>query len=117
MPTKTTDDPTTDEKQGTVKETSTKSRPVKRDDEVYSGRPTTVRFTVELQRRLEVAADIAQLSVSQLLRDAAEMIIDKYMGDDPEGTIVEAAERSAERMRELFGLADTGDNSTSNEPT
>lgn len=77
----------------------------------FSGRPTTVRFSTELQKRLAVAAQVSQKSVSELMREGAEHVVDKYVGADAEtaaATIRATAEASAARMRELYGLSDAG---------
>lgn len=77
----------------------------------FSGRPTTVRLPTLLQRRLAVAAEITDKSISELMREGAELVVDKYVGDDleeAENTIRAAVEASAARMRELYGLADAG---------
>ncbi len=75
----------------------------------FSGRPTTVRFPTDLQKKLSVAAEVAGLSVSELMREGAEHVVDKYVGADPDtvaARIQATAEASATRMRELYGLTD-----------
>lgn len=75
----------------------------------FSGRPTTVRFPTDLQKRLAVAAEISGKSVSELMREGADHVVEKYVGADAAAvaaTIQAAADASAERMRELYGLAD-----------
>jgi hypothetical protein len=75
----------------------------------FSGRPTTVRFSTDLQRRLAVAAEITGMSVSELMREGAEHVVAKYVGADDAAvaaTIRAATEAKAERMRELYGISD-----------
>jgi hypothetical protein len=75
----------------------------------FSGRPTTVRFSTELQKRLAVAAEISGMSVSELMREGAEYVVARYLGaDDAEvaATIRASTEAKAERMRQLYGLDD-----------
>ena len=77
--------------------------------EAFSGRPTTVRFPTDIQKRLAVAAEITGKSVSELMREGAECVIEKYVGGDAEAAaarIRAAAEASAARMRDLYGLGD-----------
>ena len=75
----------------------------------FSGRPTTVRFPTELQKRLAVAAEITGMSVSELMREGAEHVVAKYVGADDAAvaeTIRAATEAKAERLRQLYGLGD-----------
>lgn len=75
----------------------------------FSGRPTTVRFSTDLQKRLALAAEITGMSVSELMREGAEHVVDKYVGADDAAvaaTIRAATEAKGARMRELYGLSD-----------
>lgn len=77
--------------------------------EAFSGRPTTVRFPTKIQKRLAVAAEITGKSVSELMREGAECVIERYVGGDAEAAaarISAAADASAARMRDLYGLGD-----------
>lgn len=74
----------------------------------FSGRPTTVRFPTDLQKKLAVAAKITGMSLSELMREGAEYVVDRYVGTDDAAVaarIEAAAEASAEQMRELYGLS------------
>lgn len=91
--------------------TAAASKVRSRDDAgaAFSGRPTTVRFPTELQKRLAVAAEITGMSVSELMREGAEYVVEKYVGADDASvaaTIQAATDAKATRMRELYGLSD-----------
>lgn len=77
--------------------------------QAFSGRPTTVRFPTDIQKRLAVAAEITGKSVSELMREGAECVIEMYVGADAEAAaarIRAATEANAARMRKLYGLSD-----------
>ena len=77
--------------------------------QAFSGRPTTVRFPTDIQKRLAVAAEITGKSVSELMREGAECVIARYVGSDDEAAaarIRAATEANAARMRKLYGLSD-----------
>ena len=77
--------------------------------QAFSGRPTTVRFSTDLQKKLAVASKITEMSVSELMREGAEYVVAKYLGADNTAvaeTIRAATEADAKRMRELYGLTE-----------
>jgi hypothetical protein len=73
-------------------------------------RPITVRFPTEDLDRLLQISQLTGLSTSQLLREGATLVGEKYLADfqNPEEIIAAAAERAAERMRAILGSPKAG---------
>lgn len=62
-----------------------------------------VRVSDDLNNRLQAAATMSGESVSQLLRAAAERVVDDWVGPDPDAAVKRAEEITRERMRRLLG--------------
>lgn len=70
-----------------------------------SARIISLRLPADLQNKLQAAAVTTGLSQSQLLREGAEHVIEKYLGDaeNVDQAVARAQERTADRIRVLLG--------------
>jgi hypothetical protein len=88
----------------TAKRESTSRRDAPAPSENYSGRPTTVRFPTAVQKQLEAVAAITGRSISSLIREGVDLVIERHMGADPAAVIAKAAHETEARLRALYGL-------------
>ncbi|MCG8320116.1 MAG: hypothetical protein MI921_11475, partial [Cytophagales bacterium] len=67
-------------------------------------RPVTFRVPAEMQTRLLAISQMTGMSMSQLLREGAQLVIDNYLGEaeDIDQIVDQAQRRVADRVRLLL---------------